>query len=181
MTEMQPPPTTPPPGWYHDGTTMRWWDGTAWGPVAPPVGFGAPPADPVSDGTTLAVLCHVGQIFAGVVLALVIRLTEGTKNEYVRHHSTEALNFQLTFLIVWLGGMLTTFGTIAVGIGFGGDEGDGSAWFLLPFALMFAALGVGIVFAVVDAIRASQGRWWRYPISIRFVRGARPKGETGPS
>ena len=169
----QPPPVAPPPGWYHDGTTMRWWDGTAWGPAAPP-------ADPAREGTTLAVLCHVGQVFAGVVLALVIRLTEGTRNEYVRHHSTEALNFQVTFLIAWLGGMIATFGAIAVGIGFGGDEGDVSGWFLLPFALMFVVLGVGIVLAVVGAVRASQGRWWRYPVSIRLVRGARPKDETRP-
>lgn len=67
----------PPAGWYHDGTTMRWWDGTAWGPVAPPGSFGPQPADPVREGTTMAVLCHVGMFFAAVLLPLVIRLTEG--------------------------------------------------------------------------------------------------------
>jgi uncharacterized Tic20 family protein len=56
----------------------------------------------------------VRQILAGVVLALVKRLTEGKKNEYVRHHSTEALNFQLTLLIIWIGGIVATIGS-AVG------------------------------------------------------------------
>lgn len=166
----------PPAGWYHDGTTMRWWDGTAWGPVAPPGSFGSqatPPADPVREGTTLAVLCHAGQFFAAVVLALVVRLTEGKKNEYVRHHSTEALNFQLTFLIVWIGGIFLTIGGMFATVGTG--DGDAGAWFLLPMLALFALFGVGMTFAILGAVRASQGRWWRYPVSIRFVRGARPK------
>jgi hypothetical protein len=39
----------------------------------------------------------------------------------------------------------------------------------------------GPVGAVVGAIRAGQGKYWRYPISIRFVRGARGKNATGES
>src|ERR1700693_523258 len=36
---MTTPPPRPSPGWYPDpsgGSGLRYWDGTAWGPVAPP-------------------------------------------------------------------------------------------------------------------------------------------------
>jgi len=36
---------TTPPGWYNDGRALRWWDGIAWGPYAPP-----PPVDMVTTG-----------------------------------------------------------------------------------------------------------------------------------
>lgn len=121
----------------------------------------------------MAVLCHVGMLFAAVLLPLVIRLTEGKKNEYARHHSTEALNFQLTFLIVWIIGIVTTMLGMLASIGT--DGGDASAWVLLPFLTMFALFGVSALCSIVGAVRASQGRWWRYPVSIRFVSGARPK------
>jgi uncharacterized Tic20 family protein len=163
----------PAAGWYHDGTTLRWWDGSSWGPVAPPGSFGSPPSDPIRDGSTLAVLSHVGFIIAAVVLALVIRLTEGNKNDYTRHHSSEALNFQLTFLIVWIVGILTAVGT-STAIGSTDDE-NGSAWILLPFLALFGVYAAGMALAIVGAVRANRGLWWRYPVSIRFVRGARPK------
>jgi uncharacterized Tic20 family protein len=119
------------------------------------------------------VLSHVGFIIAAVVLALVIRLTEGTKNDYTRHHSTEALNFQLTFLIVRIVGILTAVGT-STAIG-STDFENGSAWILLPFLALFGVYAAGMVLAIVGAVRASRGLWWRYPVSVRFVRGARPK------
>ncbi len=162
-------PQPPPPGWYHDGTTLRWWDGAAWGPAAPPAGLSSVAAtDPVGEGAAPAVLSHVGILVFAVVLPLVFRLTEGKKNEFVRHHSTEALNFQLTFLILWIvGGVATMFATFT---GRGGD--DVSAWFLLPFLAMLGLFGIAVLCAIVGAVRASQGRWWRYPVSIRFVSGA---------
>jgi len=37
-------PTAPPAGWYDDGTGhQRWWDGTTWGPFAPPAAPSLPP------------------------------------------------------------------------------------------------------------------------------------------
>lgn len=150
---------------------MRWWDGEAWGPYAPPGSFGSGPTDPVSEGSTIAVVSHIGLIIAGVVLALIVRLTEGKRNEFVKHHSSEALNFQLTFmagwicfLVVFIGGLSTTSG---------GDDGD--AWFFLLFLVAIAAYLTAFVLAIIGAVRASRGEWWRYPVSIRFVRGARPR------
>ena len=38
------------------------------------------------------------------------------------------------------------------------------------FVSDFGALALSIV----GMIRASRREWWRYPVNIRFVRGARP-------
>lgn len=96
----------------------------------------------------------------------------------MRHHSTEALNFQLTFLIVWIAGIFTTMGAMFAIAGTGG--GEANAWVLLPFLALFAVFGLAALCSIVGAVRSSQGRWWRYPISIRFVRGGRPRGADTP-
>jgi uncharacterized protein len=168
------PRTQPGPGWYHDGTAMRWWDGTAWGPVAPPGSFGRQqPVDPVRDGSTLAVLSHVGFFVGGFVLPLIFRLTEGKKNEYVRHHSTEALNFQITLTIGWIVG----FGVLVVSsLTMSTIDGGLAPFLVFPFFGMFALFIGGAVLAVIGAIRASRGEWWRYPVNLRLVSGARPPG-----
>jgi hypothetical protein len=110
--------TTTPPGWYHDGTAMRWWDGSAWGPYAPVI-----PRDPVAEGKTLAVITHFGMFACWFVLPLVIRLTGGRDNEYVRHHSTEALNFMITAGVLYAIGMALWFAGIAASFG---SDGDGT-------------------------------------------------------
>ena len=169
------PPGLPPAGWYSDGTGLRWWDGATWGPYAPPQPGGN------STSSLLPVLSHLGFFVGGFILTLVLRLTEGKKDEYLRHHGTEALNFQITYTILYVLGMVTAFTTAVIGSS-SSDSGDASGWFFFPFFLLFPVLFIPFaVGAVVGAIRAGQGKYWRYPISIRFVRGARGKNATGES
>jgi hypothetical protein len=169
----RPRPEQIAPGWYFDGTTMRWWDGTAWGPVAPPGSFGwqRGPGDPVQEGTTLSVLSHVGFFVAGFILPLIFRLTEGKKNEYVRHHSTEALNFQITFMIGWFAAFVLLF---VSAVATSDADGNASPLIFVPFLGFFVLYIGGGVLAVIGAVKAGKGEWWRYPINLRFVRGARP-------
>jgi uncharacterized Tic20 family protein len=164
-------PLAPPAGWYSDPDgAQRWWDGMQWGPAAPV-------RSEVDDGKTLGIITHLGVLAAGFVLPLVIRLTEGKKNAYVRHHAAEALNFQITFMIAWIAG----FVAYAIGL-FGSAQSSSSppAWVLIIFVTMMVLMLANFVFSILGAVRAGQGRWWRYPINIRFVRGARPKGEDQP-
>jgi hypothetical protein len=161
--------TTTPPGWYHDGTALRWWDGSAWGPYAP-----AMARDPVQEGKTLAVISHFGMFACWFVLPLVIRLTGGRDNEYVRHHSTEALNFMITTGFIYV--LASGFWFVGIVLSVAND-GDGPPAFLAFMPLLWLLQAGVLAFSIIGAVRASQGVWWRYPISIRFVRGARP----GPS
>jgi uncharacterized Tic20 family protein len=114
------------------------------------------------------VLSHVGMFILAVILPLIFRQTEGKTNRYVRHHATESLNFQLTFLIVWIGGIITV---VAITASTSDSNGDNSGWIVLPFLVLFALYGACAVLAIIGAVRAGQRRWWRDPIRIPFVRG----------
>jgi uncharacterized Tic20 family protein len=152
---------TTPPGWYHDGAALRWWDGNAWDPYAPP-----PQVDIATAGKSTAVISHLGFLACYFVLPLVIRQTAGTDNAYVRHHATEALNFMILatgiYGILWLVWVIGIIGVSATDAPFGA---------LVAIWLLVAVSQLGtIAFGIMGAVRASQGVWWRYPISIRFVR-----------
>ena len=158
-----------PPGWYTTDAGYRWWDGTTWGALAPPQ-----PVDEIATGKTTSVLCHLGFLFGGFILPLIVYLIEGKNNAYVRHHSREALNFQITFTLVWMVMFipmwlfmfidLASRQTPRTGAPIGGFVFIGVA--LLAFAAM-------IGFSAMGAVRASQGVEWRYPVNVRFVRDRR--------
>jgi uncharacterized Tic20 family protein len=149
---VQPPAQNPPPGWYPDAQGVnRWWDGTQWGQAAvtpTPVA-----ASGMSDAKSMAVLAQVLGILTGLIGPLIIYLVNGEKDPYVRHHSSEALNFQLTLLIAYLVSAVL----ILVLIG------------LLMFLVVWV---LAIVWGIQAAIAANRGEWYRYPVSIRFVPGA---------
>jgi uncharacterized Tic20 family protein len=121
----------------------------------------------VRDGKVYAVLSHLGFFGGGFVLPLIFRYAETGRNPYVRHHATEALNFNLTFLIAWL---VVWPVTVVVLVLDGG--GTAAALFTLSAAIWIA----GAVFAIVGAVKASHGESYRYPISIRFVGRNEPRG-----
>ena len=151
---------TAPPGWYAVGDgQLRWWDGTAWGAAAPQAVVG----DPTEEGKVMAALSHAGVLFGGPILPLILYLTEGQRNPYVRHHAREALNFQLTVLIAYAGAFL-----LAIVSMFGGAQ------FALGFLAVWATmllLGIAAwVFSIIGAVKAYQRVWWRYPVALRLVK-----------
>ena len=168
MTGPPDPEVTAPAGWFMTEAGYRWWDGQAWGMLAPP----PPPVDDVTSGRGLAILCHFGLLIGGFIVPLVVYLVEGPKNRFVRHHSREALNFNITLMIVWIFVFVPAWIAILVS-SFGHQSRNGG-----PPARVFLFFGGAMVIwafalgcSILGAIRASQGELWRYPICIRFVRG----------
>ena len=120
---------------------MRWWDGVAWGPVAPAGGQ-------TSNDRTLSILTHGGVLVGGFVLPLVFYLiSDDETRPETRWHSREALNFQLTFLAAYLGAFIVFFvGLGASGVfGASGSEAGAGVGFGLSFIVFFA-----VVFGAVD-------------------------------
>jgi uncharacterized Tic20 family protein len=155
-----PPSAAVPPGWYPSANgPVRWWDGAAWGPALP-----EKPVDP-----SLAVLPHLGFFVMPVVAALVVRVTLGAEDPFIKHHATEALNLQIWFVALWNLVGLPFYVYLMVSW-----EPDVMT-FVAVWLTMFGLFALTAVLSAVAAWKAYRRVWWRYPVTpYRFVRGARP-------
>lgn len=122
-------------------------------PPPPPPGPG-----PTSDDRTWGTMAHASALIAMLVGGLmvlgplVVWLVKKDQSPYVAHHGREALNFQITMLIVFA--VLVAVGFATCGIGF--------------IALPVAAV-VNIVLTIIGAMKANEGVLWTYPFALRFV------------
>ncbi|HEU4514505.1 MAG TPA: DUF4870 domain-containing protein [Nocardioidaceae bacterium] len=167
-----------PAGWYLDPATgvQRWWDGTAWGPQAPGQGDHLPPSQGVRDEErTWSMWSHLGPLLVlvgGMVLSagalsifafvfpLVVMNTIGNRSAQVRAHAVESLNFQLSMLVYSVGLLVVSIVVGLLTLGFG----------LLVIVPVIIALAIfELVVMVLASVQASNGGFYRYPITIRFV------------
>lgn len=105
----------------------------------------------------MAMLCHLLGILTGFLGPLILWLVRKDSSRYIDHHGREALNFQLTLLIVMFGLGILTFVLMFVFIGI----------LLVPVMGVLAILA--LVAEIMAAVAAQGGQWYRYPCSIRFV------------
>ena len=144
-----------------------------YGVPQPPPGYGQPqPGAPVvpgpavqggGNGVLVAMLAHLSGFivaYLGWIPPLAIYFAKRNTSPYVRHHASEAANFQITLLIPYL-----FAGVVFIGLGifFPGLSWIGS----LLIALIWI---VSIVFGVLGASGADKGAWYRYPVSIRLLK-----------
>ena len=116
----------------------------------PPPAYGVAPPLSQSDQQLWSVLSHIGGVFVSFVVPLVVWLVFKGRGAFVEDQAKEALNFQITLLIAYIaGGVLSIIG---VGL-----------------IILFAAWVLSIVFAIMAAVKSSQGELYRYPISIRMI------------
>lgn len=152
-----------PPGWYPDGPHLRWWTGTEWGAFAPP---SRPLESPEESGKAMAIVSHLG-LFLGVgfLLPLIVYLVVKDQNRFSRHHSSEALNFQLTLMFVYFPSSIAMFG-----IFFFIDSGGVFAAVMIVLMIFWVVVAMAsVVFAIIGVVNASQGEYWRYPLTVRMV------------
>jgi uncharacterized Tic20 family protein len=111
---------------------------------------------------TWAILAHAGALLSALVALaflgpLVVLLVFGNRSRYVRHHATESLNFQLTALLLGVAAILLIVVTIGVG-----------ALLVIPLGAAYVVFWFVVV--VIGAVRAGNGDWWRYPLTLRLVK-----------
>ena len=159
---MSTPPNPPgPPG------PAGPWDPAGGHPAGPPPGgfppaggYGRGPGDrmpamPSSEERNWALAAHIGTLVAawfamGFLAPLAVLLLKGNSSPFVRRHAVESLNFQLTLLVYLVVSVILVF--VLVGV------------------LLLIALGVFALVAVILAtVAASNGRDYRYPVTIRLV------------
>ena len=105
---------------------------------------------PTNDERTLAMLAHLVTFISSFIGPLVIYLLKKDESAFVADQAKEVLNFHLSVLIYAIVAFISIF--IIIGI------------FLLP------ALGTFVfVVTIIGAIKAHEGKLFRYPLCIRFI------------
>ena len=122
-------------------------------PPPPPPGQQPMPPD---QERLWAMLAHLlsfvaAYLFLGFVAPLVVLPVFGPRSAYVRDHAVESLNFNLTWLLYGIVGVILAFVFIGIPI--------------------LIALGIAyLVLVVIASVRANNGEFFRYPLTIRFIR-----------
>jgi uncharacterized Tic20 family protein len=112
---------------------------------------GPQPMSP-QDERLWSTLIHLSPFLLGFVGPLVGYLVLKERGAYVRHHTAQALNFALTYLIV--AAVIAVLSFVTLGI---------ATVLYLPLAVL------QLVFMIMAAVAANRGEYYRYPLTITFV------------
>ena len=128
---------------------------------------------------TWSMLCHVSAlagIFFGlgnVIGPLIVWQIKKNELPEIEPHGKEALNFQLTILIVNIVAGILFIGFLGTAFGFG-------RFWRSPFYLLSGGFGIGailiiinlvaFILAVVAGLKANNGEPYKYPFAIRFIK-----------
>lgn len=133
-------------------------------PMSSPPPYDPPPSVPPAGGAseedrTLALLVHLSGILFNFLVPLIVWLVnkDNAAKAFLNDQSKEALNFNITLLVVYVG--LTILTIISFGI-----------LGLLTGPLMMLLWVVSIVFYVIAGIAAQKGERYRYPFAWRLIK-----------
>lgn len=104
-----------------------------------------------------ALCAHLGTLigyvigFGNFIVPLIIWLSKKDESEFISEHAKESLNFQLSVLLyVIIAGLLSLI--------------------LIGIPILFGLIITDIVCVVIASMKADKGEFYRYPITIRFVK-----------
>ena len=118
-----------------------------------------PPPTPISsaDVRTWNVLCHASALlgfffpWAGHIIApLIVWLVKRGDSPEIDAHGKESINFQLSMLVYSIISAILCL-------------------ILIGFVLLAILHIVNVVLVIIASIRASEGKFYHYPITIRFL------------
>lgn len=109
-----------------------------------------PAIAPSSDEKTLAILSHILCVVVGLgfIPPLIIYLLKKDESAYVKAHSLESLNFQITLLLICLILIITIVGLL----------------FLWVIGI------INLILVIIATIKASENKMYRYPINFRLIK-----------
>ena len=103
-----------------------------------------------SDEKLWATLIHIGGILFGFLPAVIGYVLLKDRGPFIREHSATAFNFQMTLLLAYFVGVITSL-------------------LFIGFFILLAAAVLSVVFSILAAVAANNGQYYTYPLSIRFV------------
>lgn len=107
-----------------------------------------PAITPSSDERTLAILSHILCLVAGFIAPLIIYLIKKDESAYVKEHSKESLNFQISMFIIYCVLIITVVGIL----------------------LIWAVAIIDLVLVIIATIKASENKLYKYPINFRLIK-----------
>ena len=116
---------------------------------------------PTSTERNWAMAAHLGAFVAayvalGLLAPLLVLLVKGGESPFVRRHSVESLNFQITTLIYAVIAFVLVLITFGVGL-----------LVIVPVAIAWVVFYLVVV--IMAGVRAAAGGEYRYPLTWRFV------------
>ncbi len=131
------------------------------GTPADSVDSGPTTATPSTDSRNLGVVAHLSALvaLAGVpsfIGPLVVWVLQRDRDPFVAEQAREALNFNLSLLVY--AGAAVAVSILTIGLGL---------LVVIPAAIV-AALA-WLVLTVLAAVRAAEGKTYRYPLTLRLV------------
>ena len=89
--------------------------------------------------------------FGNIIAPLVIWLVKRDESDFVAYHGKESLNFQISVTIyVFISFIL--------------------ALLLVGFLLVAILWIFNLIIVIIAGIKANDGEWYRYPLTIRFIK-----------
>lgn len=107
-----------------------------------------PQYTPSSDEKVLSLLSHILTFVAPILAPLIIYLLKKDESDFVAEHAKESFNFQLTLVLICIGLFITLIGILLL-------------WVVGIYAT---------ILVIVASIRANEGRIYKYPFSIKFIK-----------
>ena len=107
---------------------------------------------------TTGIFCHLlglasflGIPFGNIIAPLFLWLLKRAEDPFVDVCGKEAVNFQITISLYFTLSAVLIFAMIGI--------------LLLPLVVIFH-----VIYTIVASIKASEGHYYRYPLTIRFIR-----------
>jgi uncharacterized Tic20 family protein len=102
------------------------------------------------DSKNIALLCWIGTIFFGFIPSLILYLVK-KDDAYIQDQSKEALNWSITAMIGYMAGFLLAF-------------------ILIGFLVLMVVGICSLVFCIMGAVGASNGKAFRVPFALRLIK-----------
>ena len=116
------------------------------------------PSSPQAPSYTTGMFCHLlglalflGIPFGNIIAPLALWLLKRAEDPFVDDCGKEAVNFQITISLYFTLSAVLIFAMVGI--------------VLLPLVVIFH-----VIYTILASIKASEGRYYRYPLTIRFIR-----------
>jgi uncharacterized protein len=106
-----------------------------------------------------ASFAHLGGILS-FLPSLIIWLVFKDRGRFTDEEAKEALNFQITLVIVYVAVWIITLFLTVIALGLGAVFG------LLSWVVWI----VGVIFSILGFMKAKEGEHYRYPFAIRLIK-----------